>query len=58
MKKDKRPIERKFWSYLKFLPTFVRAHYLRSKFEVAAELPQELVLKQAETEDEINAASS
>lgn len=56
MKKSQRPIERKFWSYLKYLPAFLRAPYLRTKFEIPNELPADIVLKQAETEDEINAA--
>ena len=53
MKKHNRPITRKFWPLLRYLPTRIRAIYLRRQFEVPEELPDDLVLKQAESEDEI-----
>lgn len=56
MKKQKRPVSRKFWSLLKYLPGFVRAPIIRSKFDVELDLPKEITLKQAETEDEIKQA--
>lgn len=56
MENIKRPKTRKFWALLKVLPQGVRAHYLRRQFEVTANLPEDLILKQAETEDEIKQA--
>lgn len=55
-KKAKRPITRKFWTYLRFLPNWVQAKIIRSKFEVDYELPDDLIFRQAETEDEIRQA--
>lgn len=55
-KKSKRPISRKFWSLLKYMPKGMRASIIRSKFEVDGNLPNEIVLKQAETEEEIRQA--
>lgn len=54
--KKKRPIRRKFWSLLKFMPASLRAAIIRSQFEVDYNLPKEIVLKQAETEAEIKEA--
>lgn len=56
MEKIKRPKSRKFWSLLRLLPQGIRAHFLRRQFEVTDQLPDNLVLKQAETEDEIEQA--
>jgi hypothetical protein len=50
------PVSRKFWNYLSFLPASVRKKLVRSKFEVDYDLPKEITLKQAETEDEIKQA--
>jgi len=55
-KKSKRPISRKFWSFLKFAPKALRQHFIRTKFEVDLNLPPEITLKQAETEEEIRQA--
>ncbi len=55
-KKKSRPISRKFWSWIIFLPQFIRKHIVRSKFEVSYDLPDDIILKQAETEDEIYGA--
>ncbi len=54
--KKKRPISRKFWSLLALLPQSLRKHIIRSKFEVSYDLSSDIILKQAETEDEIYAA--
>lgn len=54
--KKSRPISRKFWNYLSYLPKYIRKKIIRSKFEVSYDLPKEIVLKQAETEDEISQA--
>lgn len=51
-----KPISRKFWSYLTYLPKKVRAPLLRSQFQISYDLPKELILKQAETTDEITQA--
>lgn len=55
-KKKKRPISRKFWNYLKFLPNPVRAEIIRSQFEVDYDLPAHITFKIAETENEIKEA--
>ena len=52
----KRPISRKFWSFLNYLPKSFQAKFIRAMFEVDYNLPKELVLKQADTEDEIQQA--
>lgn len=49
-------MKRKFWAFLRMLPQGLRANYLRRQFEVTACLPENLILKQAETEDEIRQA--
>lgn len=49
-------MSRRFWRYLGHLPPAVRAHIVRSKFEIEYDLPKELTLKLAETEDEIEQA--
>ena len=56
VKKLKRPMTRKFWAFLRVLPQGLRAQYLRRQFEVTDILPTDLILKQAETEDEIKQA--
>jgi hypothetical protein len=55
-KKNKRPISRMFWNYLRFFPQWLQARIIRSKFEVDYNLPEELVFKQAETVEEIRQA--
>lgn len=55
-KPKKRPISRKFWNYLRFLPKPLQAKVVRDNFEVDYDLPSELIFKQAETEDEIRQA--
>lgn len=55
-KRKRRPISRRFWSYLKYLPRSFRVEIIRSQFEVEYDLPEHIVLKQAETEDEIKQA--
>lgn len=54
--KYKRPVTRKFWSYLKYLPSALRKKLIRSKFQLADDLPSELELKIAETKSEIEQA--
>ena len=49
-------MSRKFWAFLGLLPQSVRAKFLRKQFEVPSSLPSDLILKQAETEDEIKQA--
>lgn len=56
LKKKKRPISRKFWSYLKLLPKPLQEKLIRSKFEIDYNLPEDLILKQAETESEMQQA--
>lgn len=51
-----KPISRKFWSYLNYLPKRIRAPLLRTQFQITYDLPKDLVLKQAETKDEITQA--
>lgn len=51
-----KPISRKFWSYLNYLPQPLRGMLVRAQFEVDYELPEELIFKQAETADEITQA--
>lgn len=53
MKKKKRPISRNFWNLLRYLPKSLRAKIVRSRFDADYNLPEDLVLKQAETADEI-----
>lgn len=55
-KKLRRPVSRSFWTLLRYMPSFIRVPFLRSKFEVEYNLPEEMVLKQAETPDEIKQA--
>lgn len=55
-KKKVRPVSRSFWTFLGYMPSFIRAPFLRSKFEVEYDLPEEIILKQAETESEIKQA--
>lgn len=55
-KKARRPITRKFWTYLRFLPNWLQARIIRSKFGVDYDLPEGLIFRQAETEDEIRQA--
>lgn len=55
-KKKVRPVSRSFWTFLRYMPSFIRAPFLRSKFELEYDLPEEIVLKQAETESEIKQA--
>jgi hypothetical protein len=55
-KKERRPISRFFWNYLRFIPNGIRAAFIRSKFEVNYDLPKEIVLKLADSEDEIEQA--
>lgn len=52
----RKPISRKFWSYLAYLPKPIRARLIRAQFEIDYELPKELIFKQAETTDEITQA--
>jgi hypothetical protein len=54
--KKSQPVSRNFWNYLSFLPAPIRKKLVRSKFEVDYDLPKEIVLKQADTEDEIKQA--
>lgn len=54
--KKKRPISRKFWNYLKLIPRPLQAKVIRSKFEIDYNLPEDLILKQAETEIEMQQA--
>lgn len=54
--KKNKPISRKFWSYLSYLPKNIRGMIVRSQFEIDNELPENLIFKQAETEDEISQA--
>lgn len=49
----RRPISRKFWNLLKYLPERLQAGVIRSQFEVDYDLPSEVTLKQAETPEEI-----
>ncbi len=51
-----RPVSRRFWKFLKYLPRPLRAAFIRSKFDVLKELPAGVLLKQAETQDEISQA--
>jgi hypothetical protein len=54
--KKRRPVTRSFWKFLRYMPTPLRARFLRAQFEVEYDLPEELVIKQAETESEIKQA--
>lgn len=54
--KAKRPVSRKFWNLLKYLPSRIRAEVVRSQFEVSYDLPPGVVLKQADTQEEISQA--
>lgn len=54
--KKKRPISRKFWNYLRLFPKPLQAKVIRSKFEIDYNLPEDLILKQAETESEMQQA--
>lgn len=54
--KKRRPVSRTFWKFLRYMPPFLRASFLRAQFQVDYNLPEELVLKQAETESEIKQA--
>lgn len=51
-----KPISRKFWSYLNYLPKKIRAPLLRSQFQITYDLPKDLILKQAETKEEVTQA--
>lgn len=55
-RKKKRPITRKFWDFLKILPQFIRAPFLRNQFKVPLWISGDIILKQAETEEEITQA--
>lgn len=51
--KYKRPVSRKFWNYLKYLPSMLRVNFIRSKFAIDNNLPADLELKIAESKEEI-----
>lgn len=57
-KKKRQPVSRRFWKYIQYLPKFIRAPLIRSQFEIEYELPSNIVIKIAETENEIQQAFS
>lgn len=54
--KKKKPVTKKMWKFLGFLPQFMRKKIIRSKFEVDYNLSDDYVFKQAETVQEIEEA--
>lgn len=54
--KKSRPVTKRIWSLLKYLPAPLRKRLIRSQFEISYELPPEYVFCQAETQDEIEEA--
>lgn len=57
-KKKARPISRKIWNYLRFMPKSLRTQVIRGQFDIIYEHDPNLVLKMAETQDEISQALS
>ncbi|MBY0414255.1 MAG: hypothetical protein K2Q18_08820 [Bdellovibrionales bacterium] len=54
--KKYKPVTKKFWKFLKYVPTFLRKEIIRSQFELSYELSSDYIFKQAETEQEIEEA--
>lgn len=54
--KIKKPVTKKIWGLLSYLPYFLRKRILRSQFGISYDIPSDYVFKQAETEDEIEQA--
>src|SRR4051812_26575137 len=54
--KKSKPVTKKMWKFLNFLPQFMRKKIIRSKFEVNYDLSSDYVFKQAETVQEIEEA--
>lgn len=53
LRKNRKPFKRKFWQYIRFLPSTLRAKIIRSKFQIEYDLPSDIVFKLAETRDEV-----
>jgi hypothetical protein len=54
--KKSKPVTKKFWSFLRFMPSAIRARVIRAKFDIRYDLSADYVLKQAESQDEIQSA--
>lgn len=55
-KKKNKPVTKKIWGLLGYLPAFARKKVIRSQFEVDYNLSSDYVFKHAETADEIQEA--
>lgn len=54
--KKRKPVTKRIWSLLKFLPSFIRKHFVRAQFEITYDLSRDYTFKIAETEDEVEQA--
>lgn len=54
--KKSKPVTKKIWKLVKYLPSPLRKRIIRDQFEINYKLPSEYVFKLAETEDEIEQA--
>lgn len=54
--KKRKPVTKRIWSLLKYMPSFIRKHFVRSQFEISYDLSRDYTFKIAETEDEVEQA--
>lgn len=54
--KKNKPVTKKIWKYLRFLPVPIREKIIRSQFKINYNLSSDYVFKQAESHEEVEAA--